>query len=264
MSVDSVLHWQAGELLPGEPSESSPPVIEAADSWLIEDGRVLALGLHRERFFAAVTERRVPENTEPLDLEDFWLAAIAALPRTGRWFPRVELRSGDGAAVLVLRIRSAPQRDRAVVVATHEGPDPRTTPRRKGPDLERMLEVRQAVRPRGAGEAVLTTEEGYVIEGAYSGLLWWRGNILCGPPASFDRVDSVTVRSMLGLAFALGVETHEEAVTPAELAGTELWALSALHGIRIVTGWNGGPELAELPGRLALWRARLDALRQPL
>ena len=48
----------------------------------------------------------------------------------------------------------------------------------------------------------------------------------------------------------------------AELDGTELWALSALHGIRIVTRWVDGPELAEKPGRLATWSARLDSLRR--
>jgi hypothetical protein len=43
-----------------------------------------------------------------------------------------------------------------------------------------------------------------------------------------------------------------------------VWALNALHGIRIVTGWVDGPATAELPGRLDVWRARLDALRKPL
>ena len=66
------------------------------------------------------------------------------------------------------------------------------------------------------------------------------------------------------VAAALGLDTHEEAVTPAELDGTELWALSALHGIRIATSWVDGPSLAEQPGRLATWRARLDALRRPI
>jgi hypothetical protein len=40
--------------------------------------------------------------------------------------------------------------------------------------------------------------------------------------------------------------------------------LNALHGIRIVTAWVDGPATAEQPGRLATWRARLDALRKPL
>ncbi len=117
---------------------------------------------------------------------------------------------------------------------------------------------------QGADEAVLLTDDGYVVEGAFSALLWWRGEILCGPPAAFERVDSVTARSVLTLAAALGHDLHEEAVTPAELAGTELWVLSALHGIRIATAWIDGPELAEQPGRLAAWRARLDRLRRPI
>jgi hypothetical protein len=48
------------------------------------------------------------------------------------------------------------------------------------------------------------------------------------------------------------------------LDGTELWSLSALHGIRIVNRWVDGPGTAELPGRLQQWRDRLDALRRPI
>jgi len=150
------------------------------------------------------------------------------------------------------------------VLATWRGRDPRTVPRVKGPDLDSMLRIRTDVQKQGADEAVILTPDGYVVEGAYSSLLWWRGDILCGPPAEFERVDSVTARSVLTLAAALGLDTHEEAVTPAELDGTELWALSALHGIRIATSWVDGPSLAEQPGRLATWRARLDALRRPI
>jgi branched-subunit amino acid aminotransferase/4-amino-4-deoxychorismate lyase len=132
-----------------------------------------------------------------------------------------------------------------------------------------MLSIRTKVQQRGAEEAVILNADGYVVEGAYSALLWWRGDILCGPPRDavapdFARVASVTAASVLTLAAALGVETYEEAVTPAELDGTEVWALSALHGPRIVTGWVDGPSTAELPGRLATWRARLEKLRKPI
>ena len=127
-----------------------------------------------------------------------------------------------------------------------------------------MLRIRTEVQKQGADEAVILSPDGYVVEGAYSGLLWWRGDILCGPPAELARVDSVTARTVLTLATALGLDTHEEAVTPAELDGTEVWVLSALHGIRIATAWIDGPSLAEQPGRLATWRARLDRPRRPL
>jgi hypothetical protein len=74
----------------------------------------------------------------------------------------------------------------------------------------------------------------------------------------------VTLRSVLALAAATGVDVLHDSVSPEALEGCEVWALNALHGIRIVTGWVDGPATAELPGRLDAWRARLDALRKPL
>lgn len=248
--VESIARWHDGRLEPLEYCDMTQTRIVVADSWLVSDGRTLALGLHRERFLASAP-----------GAEEFWDAAVAAVPPEGDWFPRVELHEPFR---LVFRLRSAPERTRSAVLATWTGDDPRTEPTVKGPDLAAMLRIRTAVQGQGADEAVILTDDGYVVEGAYSALLWWRGEILCGPPAAFERVDSVTARSALTLARALGIDTHEEAVTPAELDGTELWALSALHGIRIVTKWLDGPEVAEKPGRLAQWRARLDALRKPI
>lgn len=253
---DSLVAVAAPKAHPGSGSSASP--LRAADSWLVDGGKTLALPLHRARFLDAVDAG----GADVADAARFWEAAIALVPHTGAWFPRVELDRDQ--PVLSLRLREAPERTESVVVATLDGDDPRTIPGTKGPDLERMYIARKSVAPLGAGEAVLLTSPGFVVEGAYSGLLWWRGEILCGPPMAFDRVDSVTVRSVLALAIALGIETFEEPVTPAELDGTELWALSALHGPRIVTAWIDGPGLAELPGRLGTWRARLAALRQPL
>ncbi|MBC7592085.1 MAG: aminotransferase class IV [Salinibacterium sp.] len=250
MSVASIFQWHGGELVALDDCDMTDTRIGVSDSWFTSDGRTLAPGLHRERFMRNATEA-----------EEFWDAAVAAIPRQGDWFPRVEQHSSGR---LIFRLRPAPDRHRTAVLATWAGGDPRTQPTVKGPDLEAMLRVRCSVQPLGATEAVIVSEDGYVVEGAYSALLWWRGDILCGPPAELARVDSVTARSALTLAAALGLDTHEEAVTPSELDGTELWALSALHGIRIATGWVDGPGLAEKPGRLATWRARLDALRSAL
>jgi hypothetical protein len=259
MSVESIYRWHEGALQPLDYCDMTDTTLEVADSWLVTEGTALAIGLHRERFLGSMSaDARITTGAD-----EFWAASLAIIPREGDWFPRVELQNRSGARLLVLRIRSAPERTNNVAVATWEGDDPRTTPLVKGPDLAAMLRIRTSLQPVGAGEAVLLSPDGYIVEGAYSALLWWRGEILCGPLAEFERIDSVTVRSVLALAAALGIETYDEAVTPAEIADTELWSLSALHGIRIVTSWIDGPPLAQLPGRLATWRARLDALRKP-
>jgi len=250
--TSAIYRWHENELVLLEYCDMAGVTVEVADSWLVSEGRTLALGLHRERFLAGI-------GTE-LDATAFWDAVMALVPSTGEWFPRVELQSRAGAPLLVFRLRSAPERSRSVVLATNPGPDPRTVPLIKGPDLDTMQRLRTAVQPLGATEAVILNNDGFVVEGAYSSLVWWRGSILCTPPAEFDRIDSVTAKSLLGLATALGVETFTEALTPAELDGVELWALSALHGPRIATSWIDGPSLAELPGRLATWRKRLDVL----
>jgi hypothetical protein len=259
MSESSIYRWHAGELVALDYCDMTDTSIEVADSWLVVDGTVLGLGLHRARFL----ESMAPETRESTKADDFWNAAMGLIPHQGDWFPRVELQRRLDSDMPVLRVRSAPERTTNLSVVTWPEGDPRTVPAIKGPDLETMTRIRTTVQARGANEAIITTPDGYVVEDSHSGLVWWRGDILCGPPADLPRVDSVTVRTVLTLATALGIETYEEAVTPSELADTELWSLNALHGIRIVTSWIDGPPLAQLPGRLALWRARMDALRKP-
>ena len=262
MSESSIYRWHEGELLLVDYCDlkycdRSDTRIAVADSWLVTGGSTLALDLHRQRFFdvaGALID----------DLDRFWSTSIAVIPRTGDWFPRVEVQSRGGAALAVFRLRTAPALTRSVRLASHRGADPRTSPRTKGPDTAALLRIRTEARAVGADEAVIISPDGFVVEGAYSGILWWRGDTLCAPSLDLDRVQSVTARSVIALATALGIEVHYESIVPAELENAEIWALSALHGIRIVTAWIDGPAPAELPGRLATWRSRLDRLRQPL
>lgn len=225
-----------------------------ADSFLLDGGRVLALDAHRDRFLRTAT-----------GAERFWAAAIAALPRDGSWFPRLEqVDAGtDAGDELRLLLRPAPELSRSIVLVDADR-DPRTRPRVKGPDLAALATLRAQAAAVGADEAVLTTADGYVVEGATTSIVWWRGSLLCLPPDAVPRVDGVTERALVTAATALGVEVVREHVTPAALDGAEVWALNALHGIRIVTEWVDGPATAELPGRLGLWRRRLEALRRPL
>jgi branched-subunit amino acid aminotransferase/4-amino-4-deoxychorismate lyase len=260
MSASTVFLWREDHLEPRDDCDVLPATIEAADSWLVADGQVRGLDLHRTRFMTSIPRGRYRQ----LDPGAFWGASLAAIPREGSWFPRVELRTQLLRPQLLLRLREAPELKRSVVLVTHRGTDPRTAPRFKGPDLEAMTRLRTGAQERGADEAVLLSPEGYVAEGSTTSLAWWRGDALCVPAADIERIDGVTVRSVITLATALGIDVLYESVPPEELDGLEIWALNALHGIRIVTGWIDGPAPAEEPGRLATWRARLDALRHPL
>lgn len=255
--IADVFRWGDARLQRLDYCDFTDATITVADSFLVSDGSALALDLHRTRFLTSVP-RGYYGDTDP---DAFWRAAIAAIPREGDWFPRLELHDGPR---FLFRHRSAPQLKNSIVLTTHRGADPRTTPGVKGPDFAALTRVRTEAQTSGADEAVLLTDDGYVIESSQSAIVWWRGSILCTSPSEFERVDSVTAKAMIGLAAALGIELHTEAVTPAELDGTEVWALNSLHGPRIVTRWIDGPELAELPGRLTQWRARLAALRHPL
>jgi len=267
MSLASNHRWHEGQLWPLTPGyQGSDPVtadspipagsLVAADSWLVRAGTTLGLDLHRSRFLAASAS--ADEGAE------FWTAAIAAIPHEGDWFPRVELRRSEGREEFFFRLRHTPALERSVVLATHTGVDPRLSPTTKGPDLDALLAVRSLVQPLGAGEAVILSSAGWVVEGAYSALLWWRGDVLCSPSPELSRVASVTARSVITVATALGIDVLYESATPADLDGLEIWAVNSLHGIRLVTGWIGGPAPAERPGRLGMWRSRLDLLRRAL
>ncbi|MEO6941717.1 MAG: aminotransferase class IV [Terrimesophilobacter sp.] len=270
MSTAVVYRWSGDGLVELDYRDSPKEKVDVADSLLVTDGMAFALGMHRERFTAAAhTFGQHLDGYSDAVVNRVWDAAFRMIPPTGDWFPRVELRSLHGAAHFGYRHRTAPKLDRTVRLISHSGPDPRRVPSIKGPDLDVLLSARVRAKAQGADDVALLTSDGYVIDAGTSALVWWRGGILCAPPegkddAKFARVDSVTAKSLFGLAAALGVETHRERVTPAELDGTEVWALNALHGIRIVTGWAHGPELAELPGRIGVWRERRHVLRQPI
>lgn len=255
MSVTSIYRWHDAVLQPLEYCDMSDTTVVAADSWLVDEGKALALDLHRERFLESVADTS--------DARAFWDAALGLIPAEGAWFPRVELQLRGDGLMFVFRLRTAPELTKSLRLATNDG-DPRRSPLVKGPDTDVLLAARTRAQQRGADDAVILSPDGYVVEAAHAALLWWRGDALCAPSPELERVDSVTARSMLALATALGTDIYYESVTPGDLDGLELWALNALHGIRIVTAWIDGPSPAEEPGRLGLWRTRLERLRRPL
>jgi branched-subunit amino acid aminotransferase/4-amino-4-deoxychorismate lyase len=249
--VTGWLRLDAGDWVPAGPADGP---VAAADSWLVADGRARGAALHWARFARGCGEAGV---APPHELR---AAVDHALPRTGRWWPRVEARAGGE---LRLAVRPAPARRPAVTAWVSDRPDPRAAPRRKGPDLERLGALREAAAGRGAGEALLADGDGRLLEGAYTSLLWWEDDALWAAPDDAPILDGVTRRLLLGLAAETGVPVRWRRPLPGELAGHEVWLTNAVHGIRAVTAWSGGPAAGE-PRRAEEWQERLEALAEPL
>lgn len=266
---DTVLRWSEHGLrrFVDEPAGA----LLAADSWLVEDGAVRGYDAHWARFEGSCRELGVRAG----ELARFRGAVTAAVPRAGRWFPRVELvaQAWEGAArrpaparradrlrpaglnnPLRLRLRPAPPAAHEAQVILAAPGDPRTCPRRKGPDLELLLELRAQALEAGADELLLRDDDGRLLEGTLSSLLWWEDEALCTAPEE-RTLPGVTRALLLAIARERGFETRVRSPPPAELAGRETWLTSALHGIRVVS-W--GPGAAAPARRRACWQAALD------
>ncbi|NDC19695.1 MAG: aminotransferase class IV, partial [Microbacteriaceae bacterium] len=127
--------YTAGELKPSPALDSD---VLVADSFLVVDGRVRSLNLHTDRFTRAI-ELKHPELTE--HLAHFFEAAWKKIPRTGRLFPRLELR-GEQAPTLSLVVREAPAQLGPATLWTYPEPDPRLDLTVKGPELALGTELR--------------------------------------------------------------------------------------------------------------------------
>lgn len=221
-----------------------------ADSFLVANGKVRGLELHRDRFVRSCAAAGVAA-------ERFWDEQIGRLPGFGRWFPRFELHGSGGLAV---QLRPAPPIGGRVRVAVHEGPDPRTAPRVKGPDLELLGKLRESA-PDRADEILLLDTDGTVLEAAYSALAWWEGDTLCFPPSDRPLLPSVTATLLRRIATTQGIEVSEHPITPEALQATdEAWLVNALHGIRPIHAWGPSP-IDPLPNSHSTeWQTHLEAL----
>lgn len=238
-------------------TEDTPLLV--ADSWLVLDGSVRSLDRHVSRFTRSCLELGVVTQAE---LDRFWRESLSALPRTGAWFPRVEL-AGDPPS-LRLRIRPAPARGEHVRVWVPDKPDHRLSPARKGPDLQSLGTLRAEAESHGAQEALLRTPDGIVVESASSSLLWWENDVLCAPPEEIPALPGTTAGLVRDLAASQGIRTARRARRVDDLAGREVWLLNALHGIRLVTALIGCGTTPGGGRHFAPWRERVERLRTPL
>jgi branched-subunit amino acid aminotransferase/4-amino-4-deoxychorismate lyase len=204
--------WVSGPDVPGD--------VRIVDSWLVTDGRGRAVDAHLRRFARACA------GLYGVRAGEFACAALARVPARGRWFPRLELAVTHD---LVLWLRPAPPLGDAVRLWLPPEPDQRVLPGVKGPDLPYLTRLREAA---AGDEPLLVSADGYVLEGATTSLLWWRGNTLCAPPPELV-LPSVTRALLLDAATARGIPVRFDLATPAELRPLRVWAVNALHGVRV-------------------------------
>jgi branched-subunit amino acid aminotransferase/4-amino-4-deoxychorismate lyase len=254
--------WSGGELRPVDDPPSG--ALLAADSWLVDEGRVRGYDLHWARFAGWCADPGITAD----GVARFRDAVTVALPRTGRWFPRVDLlgsaagRAG-AAARLLLHLRPAQPLMRSARALVAEPGDPRSHPRRKGPDLPLLLALRAQAVAAGADELVLRDAGGRLLEGALNSLLWWEGGALCTTPDE-RTLPSITRALLLSIAQERGVQVRRRLPLPYELAGREAWLANAAHGIRAVTAWDPEGAAAGPPERAASWRVALEATARHL
>ncbi len=231
--------------------------LTVADSFLVENGAARAIERHFQRFEAGVG------NPTLIDFSVFKREALALIPKTGTWFPRLEYREFQAVGEqFFLRLREAPERTETVTFWTCEETDPRVNPQVKGPDLSVCQKLRRKANLHGADEAVLLSESGHIADGALSSIVWWEGDTLCAPDDTTNWLPSITRALVLELANQAGFKVQLKRAKPDELAGCEVWSLSALQGIRAVTHWNG-VEVAQ-PHRYTSFRKRLALLSKQI
>jgi branched-subunit amino acid aminotransferase/4-amino-4-deoxychorismate lyase len=238
---------ERGELKPVLDS-SSEVILKVADSWLTEDGSVRSLDAHFERFGTWVMSE---DSAQQSKLPGFFAEVKRLLPRTGRWFPRMEYHGEqEPDQRLYLRLRQAPEKIPSVSLWQYPEADPRLSPHVKGPDLSLCQQLRRHANMNGADEAVITNSAGFVAEGALSALVWWRQDVLCSSDDQTNWLPSITREEVFQIAKQMGIQTKVENIRPKELSLLPIWALSSLNGIMPVSRFIGLND--EVPGSLQL------------
>ncbi len=239
-----------------------PPLL-VADSFLLVDGRVRRLDLHRQRFLASCQEL-LSRPASGADAGAFWDEAMRSLPRHGEWFPRIEAVPDGDEVEFRLALRPAPERSASVQAALAAAPDPRVLPLRKGPDLNRLAAFRTRWARAPGAEVLLRTADGTLLEGTTANLFWWRDEVLCMPAPELPVLPGVTAAVLLQRAGELGIPVRHCRVSIDELDGREAWLVNALHGIRPVTRWLGTATAVGSAVHAPAWQTWLEAQQKSL
>ena len=262
MAPTTLYRFLAGTLEPVTWCQPEPSRVLVADSWRVEDGLAVAMDRHLERFASSVRRHR-PEATK--DLGAFLQAVAEKIPSTGQWFPRIECVDTSHGPEFRFYEREAPARLTDVLLAATRQ-DPRSNPLTKGPDLEALLALRRSVSSVGATEAVIVDHAGLVIEGAYSSIVVFPPDLgeLWVVSRQVPRIPGITESVITDIAREQGLPVVEREILWSSLGGHEVWALSALHGIRRATQLVG-LTAPPLPSALAeAWQEKWRAKSRPV
>ncbi|WP_160166743.1 aminotransferase class IV [Nocardiopsis kunsanensis] len=218
----------------------------------MRENRVLDVDGHIDRMVASSGWPR----TAFLPLYENLLRAAAASP--GWSFPLVTLR--EGQLTYKLRPLSPDALRTTVTVWTPEEPDSRRVPWHKGPEFPLQTSLQRQAKSHGAEEALMIGADGILREGAYSSVVHWVDGALVVSSAP-QRLPSVTESAVVRAAISSGYPVMRRPCGPREVrAADEVWTLSSLHGIRVVTAWDGEP--VSEAGIAAEFREHLQTFEQ--
>lgn len=246
---------------------------------------------------ALSAERRVPwrsvlvsqaptwtpqEQHANAEIERFLSDALAQIADFGEGFPRLELvrEAPELEPRLALRLRPLPELGETTALRS-AGPLKLDFVTRKGPNIDLYAELNREL----GAEALLVDAHGHVLEGTTTSLVWWPSEP-DGPEAygsivaSNRRVRSVTEALLVeaGGGRLVGTKPNRRRIgqpqprnaSPEQLAGHgrllrhEVWAVNALHGIRVVKSIDGVALPAPNGARLRWFRDALDRTWQPV
>lgn len=198
-------------------------------------------------------------------LDEFLTMAASQIAAAGEGFPRLEGWARDptteGPGVeLSLAVRPLPPIRSTIELRTAAIPPSVSHPARKGPNISAYAQLGREL----GCEGLLVDAQGLVAEGTTTSLVWWDASGRGFVSASAHRVPSVTEALVVRSARDLAMPLRPAKVTPPDLVGCEVWAVNALHGLRLVLSIDGQAPARHDPDRLAQYRAALNDTWEPI
>lgn len=256
---------------------SAPRSLLVADSFRVRNNPVSGVAevrgwtRHIDRFSRSVLALNAVGAFESTParraLDGFLLASTDRIAAFGAGFPRLECWQAERGLSFSLSLRPAPLIELEVSLRTAPG-FVLDHPERKGPNISRLSQLNRDL----GSEALLLDPEGNAVEGATTSLVWWEprstsGTLVARPSTGPNiRVASITESLIVDVAadFAPGTRFDPGAASPEHLVATEVWAVNALHGIRLVTSIDGRPTQSADEKRLDWFKAALNRSWEPL